>query len=267
MTGTAPRWLGRTWEYSGLVGIAVSLVAALWFAFAVGPWLRSVVDSLEVTRSALESVEATLGVVDDSLVIFSETLDGVDDVFSETEATLRDAALVTLTTGTLLQEEIPGQIDSLQAAMDGLIDTAGVVDGILSALSFVGVDYDPEVPLDDALADVNVRLGALGESLGSSSGDLFSLTVTVNRLGDRVVAVGESLAGFEEQIEASRQLIADYREASRGAGEVIEDASDRLAGQVWVVRALGMAVLILLVPVFALVWWVGRNSQPGSVVE
>ncbi|MEX1038361.1 MAG: hypothetical protein WDZ96_05875 [Acidimicrobiia bacterium] len=261
MFDAPPEWLSKTWEYTGIAGGVTALVASIFFAFAVGPWVETLADSFEVTAEGLQALDNTLAVVDESLVVVSDTMVGIDGVFTQTNVALGDISTVVLSSGRLLQTEIPGQIDSLQAAMDGLIDTANVVDGVLGALSFVGVDYDPEVPMDEALTDVNIQLGELRDSLSGYSANLFSLTVTLNRLRDELTVVGDSLVGLQSQVDTTRELIAGYRVTAGDAESVITDASERLAGQVWIVRILGVALLLMLVPVFSALWWAGRSTS------
>lgn len=261
-TQTAPpRWLSAIWEYTGLAGMALSIATGLFLLVAVGPWVRTLSDSFEVTGRALEAVDTTVIVIDDALMVVSDTLVGVDGVLAQTGTTLDDLSEVVLSTAGLLNADIPDQIDSIQAAMDGLIDTANVVDGILGALSFVGVDYNPAVPLDQALEDVNERLGGLGESLSANADELFSMTVSVNRLNDEISSAGDSLAGLASQIDTSRALIADYQETADQAGTIIDDASSRLTGQVWLIRIVGFALMLALSGAFSFLWWTGKSHS------
>lgn len=244
-----------------MAGITLAFVGAIVFGFAVGPWVQTLSDSFEVTSDALDVIDTTIEIVDDALVVFSETLVGVDGVFEQTQATMGETSRVVLATAGLLTDDVPGQIDSIQAAMDGLIDTANIVDGILGALSFVGVDYNPEVPLDEALIGVNRQLGELGTSLTDSAADLFSMTVSINRLNDEVALVGESLVGLEEQIGQSRLLIAEYQTTAGQAQTVVTEAAERLSSQVWILRLLGVGLLLALVVGFSAIWWVGRSYR------
>lgn len=256
-----PGSLARAWEYSGIVGMVAAGLAALFFLFAVGSWVQTLEDSLNVTDRALDAADQTIEVVDEALLVLSDTLSGVDGVFAQTESTLDDVSVVILSTGALLNTEIPRQIDAIQSAMEGLIGTANVVDGILSALSFVGVDYDPAVPLDDALIAVNDQLGDLSSSFAGDAGRLFSLAVSMNRLTDEVVAVGGSMSDLDTQIADSRRLVVDYESAASEARALITSASDRLKGQVWPMRILGFLILTALGVGFSLVWWVGRSYR------
>ncbi len=262
MFNPPPIWLSRTWEYTGVAGAAIALLASVFFAFGIGPWFQTLSDSFDVTAEGLRAVDSTLEVVDESLLVVTDTLAGIDGVFGATASALDEVGLVVLSTGTLLQTEIPRQLDAIETAMDGLIDTANVVDGVLGALSFVGVDYNPEVPLDRALEDVSVQLGELRESLSGYSANLFSLTVSLNRLEDEVTLVAGTMTGLQEQVEATRDLIAGYRVTAGDAEAVITNASERLSGQVWLVRIIGVLLLLLLVPVFSALWWAGRSTSP-----
>jgi hypothetical protein len=266
MFDAPPSWLSRVWEYTGVAGAATALVAALFFAFGVGPWFQTLSDSFDVTAEGLRAVDSTLEVVDESLVVVADTLAGVDGVFVATASALDEVGAVVLSSGTLLQSEIPLQLDAIEAAMDGLIDTANVVDGVLGALSFLGVDYDPDVPLDRALEDVSFQLGELRDSLSGYSANLFSLTVSLNRLNEEVTVVADSMSELQGQIDATRELVAGYRVTASDAGAVIADASERLSGQVWLVRIIGVLLLVLLVPAFSAVWWVGKSTTSRASV-
>lgn len=243
------------------MGIVVAALAAVVYAISVGPWFAALGDTLAVSTRALDAVDQTVEVIDESLSIFEETLVGVDGVFQQTEASLEEVSRVVISTATLLNEDIPDQVVAIQAAMDGLIDTANVVDGILGALSFVGVDYNPAVPLDEALVDVSMELGELGASLSGNAEDLFSLAVSLNRLTEEIGSTGDSLAGITGQIEESRTLIAEYQATSGEAQILLEEASARLAGQVWIVRIFGVVLLLFLGIALSAVWWLGRSFR------
>ena len=262
----APRpWLARSWEVAGILGMVVAGFTAVAYALAVGPWFAALGDSLAVSARALDAVDQTVEVIDESLIVFEQTLVGVDGVFEQTQASLDEVSSVVLSTAMLLSEEIPDQVAAIQAALDGLIDTANIVDGILGALSFVGVDYNPEVPLDEALADVSAELGELGATLSDNADDLFSLTVSLNRLNEEIGSTGDALAGLTVQLEEARRLIADYQSTSGEAQNLLEEASARLAGQVWIVRVLGVALLLFLGIALSAVWWLGRSFRsPGQ---
>lgn len=264
MLNSPPTWLARIWEYTGVAGAVTALVASVFFAFGIGPWFQTLSDSFDVTAEGLRAVDSTLEVVDESLVVVTDTLAGIDGVFGATASALDEVGAVVLSTGTLLQSDIPGQLDAIDAAMDGLIDTANVVDGVLGALSFVGVDYNPEVPLDQALEDVSAQLSELRDSLSGYSGNLFSLTVSLNRLEDEVTLVAGTMTGLQDQVAATRELIAGYRVTAGDAEAVISGASERLSGQVWLVRIVGFLLLLLLVPVFSALWWAGRSASPRT---
>ncbi len=266
MFNPPPIWLSRTWEYAGITGAVTALIASIFFASGIGPWFQTLSDSFDVTAEGLRAVDSTLEVVDESLVVVTDTLAGIDGVFGATASALEEVGAVVLSSGSLLQTEIPIQLDAIEAAMDGLIDTANVVDGVLGALSFVGVDYNPEVPLDQALEDVSVQLGELRESLSGYSANLFSLTVSLNRLEGEVAVVAGTMAGLQGQVDATRELIAGYRVTAGDAEAVITDASERLRGQVWLVRIMGVLLLLLLVPVFSFLWWAGKSAaQPKPI--
>jgi uncharacterized membrane protein len=88
--------------------------------------------------------------------------------------------------------------------------------------------------------------------------------VSLNRLNEEVTVVADSMSELQGQIDATRELVAGYRVTASDAGAVIADASERLSGQVWLVRIIGVLLLVLLVPAFSAVWWAGRSNAPRT---
>jgi hypothetical protein len=102
---------------------------------------------------------------------------------------------------------------------------------------------------------------AYQDTLSNSAEDLYSLTVSLNRLNEEIASTGDSLAGLTGQLEESRLLIAEYQLTSGEAQLLLEEASERLAGQVWVIRILGVVLLLFLGIALSAVWWLGRSFR------
>lgn len=180
----------------GLVGIVSTALGG------VTSWL--VISG--VARNAADTVGAAATVMDDAAVAAgSATL-----ALTSTRQLVEDIERATRSSGRALQtvddvliearDEIAGDLatglDDALATLPGMIDTARVVDRTMRALSLVGVDYDPDVPLDEALTDLQTSLEPLprgvraqADLLGEVAGDVTSIAGDAGELSATLLGI------------------------------------------------------------------------------
>jgi hypothetical protein len=152
---------GRVLVVVGVIGLIGSLVAGIvgWVvvARAQETVAVSVVPLTRVVGDISETIEASQVIVER----ITETIESIENATRSTVRTLRSVGEVLGETASLAEGEV---VDSLESAVDtlpGLISTGQIIDRTMRALSFVGVDYDPDVPLDVALAELQSSLAPL----------------------------------------------------------------------------------------------------------
>ena len=259
-----PDWLTRTWYYAGATGVAIFLVGGMVAGFYLGTLFTSLNEALEVSAEAVAAGAATIEVVDDSLTIVGDLVGSARVIGDETEQALLNMASVTGSVVDLLEDDLPAEIDSVVVAMDGLIQTAGVVDGVLTTLSFVGVDYDPEVPLDEALIELEQSLLELKPVLADEASRLENAETATTELA---LAVGEfdfTLAQLELEVEQTGQVTFRYQELADEARAVIGDATVDLGSQRVLLTVLIVAASLIGAAMSSRLWWVGRADSTGQ---
>lgn len=242
------------------------LVGGVLAALYLGNLFASFDEALEVSSEAVAAGAATIEVVDDSLKIVGDLLGSARVIGDEAEAALLNLASVTGSVVRLLEEDLPAQIDSVVVAMDGLIQTASVVDGVLTTLSFVGVDYDPEVPLDEALIELEDSLLELKPVLAAEASRLENAETATT---DLALAVGEfdfTLAQMELEVEQTGQITFRYQDLAAEAKRVIDDASVDLTTQRTLLTVLIVAASLVGAVLSSRLWWVGRLEMVASTV-
>jgi hypothetical protein len=201
-----------------------------------------------VITNVAESIEATRVIVD-------QTVDALESIESATRSTVRTLESVNTVleqTGTLAGDGLAGSLDATLATLPSLIDTGRVVDRTMRALRLVGVDYDPDVPLDRALQD-------LGDSLEPLPGQIREVVTLLETVQDDVGQIAEDARGLSavlletrlEMVDADRVLAAASANAARAAERVsqIEDDLDTYRGLAQAVAVV--AALALLAPSLA----------------
>jgi hypothetical protein len=233
-------------------GIIASLLLGIAGWLLAGRATTALGETIEpfagVITNVAESIEATRVIVD-------QTVDALESIESATRSTVRTLESVNTVleqTGTLAGDGLAGSLDATLATLPSLIDTGRVVDRTMRALRLVGVDYDPEVPLDRALQD-------LGDSLEPVPGQIREVVTLLDTVQDDVGQIAEDARGLSavlletrlEMVDADRVLAAASANAAAAAERVsrIEDDLDTYRGLAQAVAVV--AALALLAPSLA----------------
>lgn len=261
-----PRWLAIVWVTAGVVGFAASLAVAAFGARFIGGTARSALEIVEVTRGLLGTAADTAAVVDE---IVGESADGLDTVEGSVAAgaeTLDDVAGLAAELGTVVTSDVPESLEELRTAMPQLIATAGVVDGVMRTLSFVGVDYDPDAPLDEALRDLDVRLADIPLELRAQADGFAEAAEGIESFAGSTVDIAAEIGTIRQTLVDSRSVLSDYASTIDSGNEILDDLEVRLTDQVDVAQAalvvLGVALAIgQTVPIMLGLWLLGAAHR------
>lgn len=188
-----------------------------------------------VTLSALMSgvsttVRSTSVVIDDASVATRTaalSVGTIREVIEDIEAATRSGARTLRTVEGLLTdiadqaaEDAAASIDNAVNAMPGIIQTGRVIDRTLSALSFVGVDYDPSVPLDEALESLERSLAPLPGEIREQVGLLEEAAGDIADISENSSNVAAGLFEIRVDLLEAESLVAE-------AAINVEDASSQ----------------------------------------
>jgi prefoldin subunit 5 len=254
----------------GGIWITTSL---LWVGFGVAGLLYGL--------NWLENLEMGL---DDNLQLIVDSLDPVHvlaleamDIVSSTQASLTtvqlsvhdasialaDARPLLWTTTKVITTDVPDALDGVQESMPSLIETAKSVDETLTWLSGfgftipnpfgadwsydLGINYNPEVPLNRAMEDMSGNLEGvpddlrkMKESLNDADANLVIVSDDLALLATDLETMNQQIADISPQIESFSRNIEDIQASFRNVQETIPQ-SFRTAQKV------AVAVLVLLV--------------------
>lgn len=262
-----PHWLARTWLLAGMVGLVstVLIVGLGWQLIAT--FRESTLRTLDLLGATLETTSETtttaidtLSLAEDGMLEAELALQAAGDGLSQLNEVMREMAFV-------LAGEVPSTLEAVAASFPAMIDTARVIDRTMEALSFLGVEYAPEVPLDESLNDVEEQIVPLAAELRAQAIPLAEAAVQIGVVGDSVETVGARVADITTQLSGSRDLVQAYEQAASEASALIADLRSRLDSQVLLARVLlvtlGLAALVLMSVPIAL----GRAALGKGVVE
>ena len=143
--------------------------------------------------------------------------------------------------------DVPDALDAVVDAMPAIETTAEIIDNALRVLSFVGVDYEPEVPFDEAVAELTAAIDELPEQLRAQAVPLASLSADFEEFGAATVEIADDLADLQNQLGEAQRLLDSYAATAGEATEVVTEIRDDLRWQRW----LMVLVVVLVTGAFA----------------
>lgn len=242
----------------------VGVVIALVMTQTLSHDLRS---SVSVSHSALNAIGETIDAVDEVAAGTAASLDSTSNSVSSASATL-DGAVSTLEgVADFLEGELPDTLESIQTSMPAAIQTANAVDGTLRALSFVGIDYNPEEPFGESLSRVNTALSTLPNEIRAQSESLRSLIPSAEQLAGDTEGLAESLQEVEEGLAGFTSLTTTYQATIDEAETTIITTSESIDLSLWMIRALILTAGVLGVLVGLVLWSLAQrlDTLAGTV--
>ena len=265
-----PRWLARTWLIGGLAGAAAGVAAAILAWSILGSAATASSRSVELADDLLVSVTGTFDSVEGALVAVADGLRTTQQSAADASITLTQLSALTSNLGELVSEEVPDSLDSVRASLAPIEATAGVLDGTLRALSFFGVDYDPETPLDEAIDDLDQRLADIPADLRRQGPLIESAADSLSGFGGDTLVIADDLSDLRRELIATGNTVRGYQATIDEAALVLADVETNLTGRLdllkWVMVAIAMALAITqTVPITFGLWLLQPDG--GDTVE
>jgi len=228
----------KTLVVSGVVALLGSVAGLILGLLMVNNLSDYLTQSVAVSESAIGAVEETLGVLESVAV-------EVDEGIGAAAASIAAASEAVLTAAGELDEvadfldgDLQTSIEALLDTMPAAIQTAGVIDSTLNALSFLGVDYDPEQPFDASLTAVEDALEPIPPQLSAQAEAIRALVPVSEQFAADAAATAEAFDALRIELESSQELIDSYRVTLDRAQSVVESTASSLSATTWLLRLI-----------------------------
>lgn len=262
---SVPKWLAGVWVGGGLLGAVAGLVAAIVAWSALGQISDTTDRSLEIATQVVESVGGSVASVNHALDEVSDGLRTTQQSVADASVTLTQLSALASNLSGLVGEDVPASLDSVRAAIAPIEASAGVLDTTLRALSFFGVDYEPEVPLDEAIDDLDARLAEIPETLRLQAPVIDSAADSLNSFGGDTLDIAQDLSDLRGRLRDAGGAVSGYQTTIDEATALIDEVDASIGSKIQTLRlvivglALGLAIT-QTVPV-AFGWWYLSNGE------
>lgn len=205
-------------------------------------------------QTQLDQLSGTLHTTDDALVIIDNLVKNVytstiylDDTTTALSQTLANTNQFIDSASVFIGDNLISTITNTQAALNSAQASAKVIDNILTTLSripLIGVDYNPELPLNVALGDVSSSLDPLPEVLINFQMSLKTTYSDLNGFVGQINALDQNITSIIQAMEQAKVTISDYHTQLSSLITLVDDAKENL--HTWLNRMTWILTAIIL---------------------
>jgi methyl-accepting chemotaxis protein len=260
-----PAWMnrraaGRLMIAIAVLGFVTAVVGTIVAWQLIGQLGTNVDRSLRIGEQTLVTLDDTIDVADGVVTSVQSGLTTIESTLGTVNESIGDTTELASTTSDLASA-LPTSLTRVEQALATLEQLGGTIDDVLRGLSSIpfAPDYDPAVPLDDALAGVREGLEPLAgdvrgiaeelDELATGSGDLQG---QLGDLADDVASTRRALLGSSALLDQYRASTSQALELARASRDDLE--TDRTRSRIAAV-VLGLTIALgQVVPA-----WVGRE--------
>jgi len=230
--------LGRTITRTGIAGIvaAVALTAAGWVF--LDDVFRRFEGASMVTGEAVVTIETTLGIADEALATLTTGLEAAAAATDQASTSAETVSAAIEEASAIIGEDLPVTIEAIRAAMPGLIEASAVIDRTLSSLAFIGVPYNPEVPLDDAFTSLDQQLSPLPERLRENAATIGLLVPQAEGFQAQSMILSAQVENMRTSVAEARTAISGYQASTDRVSTALTSTSAGLSRSENIARIL-----------------------------
>ncbi|MFN2487021.1 MAG: hypothetical protein ABR609_10525 [Acidimicrobiia bacterium] len=262
-----PIWLAKVWYWGGIVGVFLGIMAMIASWLLLSSFGRSTSETLDLLTTTLATTVDGATTALETLALAEEGMIQAETALAAAGSGLTQMSDVLDNTASLLSADVPDTLDSITASFPGMIDTARVIDRTMNALSFLGIEYSPAIPLDQSLGAVADDLAPLSEELRAQSAPLAAAANQLSVVGGAVDEVGESVRLITDELSGSRDLLTSYQDAANDANRIVAEVTASFDRQILIARILLVAIGMMAIVMMSVPIVLGKRELEEVLIE
>jgi hypothetical protein len=252
-----------------LLATVVVLVILFAAAYYFGPTLervsKGVDNGLVLTVETLDTVSATLAQTQAVLVSINASLDTASQTTANLSQTVSDTVPLLDQVAVVVSDQLPENIEAIQAAIPNIAAVADVVDNTLTRLAAfeinqtipipfnpieiqydLGIEYDPEVPFGDSMEQLGTSLEGLPEELRALRAELEISAANLQTLSEDLNSASADLEAINSELAKFIPLLDRYLVVVDQVVEAVERTRTQLAANLQTIRMVGTILILAL---------------------
>ncbi|NLG99702.1 MAG: hypothetical protein GX491_20290 [Chloroflexi bacterium] len=257
--GRLSRLTGVICIVGALFGLLISIggLFALWSTRE--RTTSSILSMVELTGQALDATRATIDVVNNSLDQAAMNLALIRGIADDVAGTLDDSEALIESTAGLIGNDMAGFVTNTQTSLASVEASARLVDDtlrVISAIPLIGPRYQPEMPLQESVAQVSDSLTPLQGSFETISRQLDVSAAHVATMRFEIETLADQVDEIDQSITQAKEVVDDYSTVLDG----VQARYDKAAGN------LPLALDVIYIGLTALLVWI-FITQLGLLIQ
>lgn len=252
--------LARLLQLAGSLGLILSVALALALPLVSLRFTANLADRLTGAADAMNGVAEGINVAGRNLESGAAALDSGSQALRTANRSLQGMDPLLDSVGELLADELPGSIEATQDALISAQDGAAAMDRVLRGLRLLGLNYDPELPLDQSLAQTADSLQGLPQALRQTEQDLAQSQDDLAQMGQDLTVLARNLDVFSDDLRESAAEIQTVTDNLDSASAQLTRWGERMPSLRWLFAAVSFAFGLWLVLLHLNLYVVGRMA-------
>jgi hypothetical protein len=241
--------------------LAITVAGAGW---VVLDGIQRIDDAGIASPETFETLRNTVEISQQTTLTVADALEDLEVLVETLASSAATTAVFVDETAKVTSTRIPESLVAIEQAMPGLIDAAEVIDDSLSALTFLGVDYRPETPFDDALREVQASLDGLAEDVSAQGATLELLVPEMEAVHITASSLTSRVSETRANLRTAGSVLGEYRAILDTAqGAIGPDTGAVLRYGPWI--RIPLVVIAFVGIALAMTMWKLADATDGGV--
>ena len=219
------RLLGAILFVVGIIGVVLAFVGIYFGLDAIDQIGSGLNSGLELALDSLATIQDTVTLTKTAVTEASNSIETVEKTAADMSTTIGDTGPLVDQMSVVIAQEIPNSVEAIQASLVPAAEVAKQVDTTLLTLSNfaldksflgfdlqfdLGIDYEPEEPLDESLLAIGTSMDGVAEELRNLEPLLATNSSNVTLMSDNVALIAKDLATINDVIADINPLLDQY---------------------------------------------------------
>jgi len=245
-----------TWILIGFLGIIYILKGFVFIEDAT-------IENLNIVNLNIDVLKGLLNESIDVIETVDQSISTIEQSSIDAGLGLVDSRPMISKTSQVVTQDLPIALDEVQTSMPSLMNAAAMIDQTLYLLSrfrfnipvpfgndievSLGVDYNPEIPLEDAFIQLSGNLEGIPQQMRSLKGDLDIANNNLGVMSENLIDIAYDLDLIREQVA---DIIPEFQEIIINLETIqssIEKTIERFPKNIRIARNVLISLIVLMI--------------------
>lgn len=257
--------IGRLLQAVAVVGLLIGLVVAMLGPLVAVRGSRRLREGLVAASATAEGLAETVGASERSLRSAGASLEAARQGMQSVEGSLEGSDPLLGSLSDLLGDELVSTLETTQASLKSAEQGAAAMDQVLRGLRFLGLEYDPNQPLDRSLAEAAASLEPVPPALEKVESELGETRVDLKGIRVELRALDRELERLSKDLEATADSLGKQAATLERAAGRLDRWAERSSLLGWIAAAGSSIFGLWLCVLHLMMFEGGRRWGAGAV--